>query len=216
MKQSTFGACIRIFFWAILIVIGSRVIVPLPLIPITLQTCIVVLAGLVEGPLVGFAASLLYFTAGLCGLPVFASAGGGMAFLTYPSAGFVLAFPLGGALAGLAGRKAGKRYNMAWGFLAGLAAHVIILASGAIGLMINADVKSADAFRVQWSFMPGGVAKSAVAALIAALPFFDPGSERVKSFLDKQNWISMEKGDFSDDAMDLRQEYGIGEDQSDD
>ena len=70
-------------------------------VPITLQTLAVVLAGLVLGPWRGFLATVLYLAVGFAGLPVFAGGAAGIAVLSKPSIGYLLAFPVGAAVAGL-------------------------------------------------------------------------------------------------------------------
>ena len=69
--------------------------------PITLQTFGVILAGLVLGWRRGGLAALLYLALGLVGLPIFAEGTGGVAVLSKPSVGYLLAFPVAAALAGL-------------------------------------------------------------------------------------------------------------------
>src|SRR6185436_7957568 len=70
-------------------------------VPITLQTFAVILAGLVLGWRRGGLAALLYVVLGLAGLPIFSGGVGGVAVLAGPSVGYLLAFPLGAALAGV-------------------------------------------------------------------------------------------------------------------
>ena len=69
--------------------------------PITLQTFGVILAGLVLGWRRGGLAALLYLALGLVGLPIFAEGTGGVAVLSKPSVGYLLAFPVAAALAGV-------------------------------------------------------------------------------------------------------------------
>lgn len=85
---------------AILTALGAKVHAPLSLLPITLQTAAVVFAGLWAGSRIGAAAQITYLTIGLAGLPVFALPGAGPAYFAGPTAGYLLAFPLGAWLAG--------------------------------------------------------------------------------------------------------------------
>lgn len=85
---------------AILTVIGAKVHAPLTFLPITLQTAAVVFAGLWAGSRLGAAAQISYLIMGLSGLPVFAMPGAGPAYFAGPTAGYLLAFPLGAWLAG--------------------------------------------------------------------------------------------------------------------
>lgn len=93
--------------FAALTVLGARIAVPLPGIPVpfTFQVVAVLLAGVLLGPALGAASQALYLAAGLAGLPVFA-AGGGAAYLLGPTGGYLLAFPVAAAVAGgLSGRS---------------------------------------------------------------------------------------------------------------
>ncbi len=140
-------------------------------VPITLQTLAVVLAGLVLGPWRGFLATLLYLLVGFAGLPVFAAGAAGLAQLAKPSVGYLLAFPLGAAVAGALARLfAGRRGWLQYlgFFLAGLAGSVVIHAAGIAGLVLVARMPLPDAFVVDLAFWPGDLLKMFVASAIAA------------------------------------------------
>lgn len=101
--------------FAALMVAGAYIQIPFPLMPLTFQTVISVLAGLLLGAKKGAAAMSVYCFAGLAGLPVF-TAGGGIAYALKPSFGYVIGFiaaaAVGGAIAG--GKKCGAgRYIVA-------------------------------------------------------------------------------------------------------
>ena len=57
--------------FAALIAIGTHIKIPTPLLPLTLQTLFVVMAGLVLGRKLGALSVCVYVLAGLMGLPVF-------------------------------------------------------------------------------------------------------------------------------------------------
>jgi biotin transport system substrate-specific component len=89
--------------------LASQFALPIPgtPVPITLQPLVVVLAGLLLGPVDGAAAMIVYLVAGLAGLPVFAPMGApGLARLLGPTGGYILAYPVAAAVAGRFG--AGK------------------------------------------------------------------------------------------------------------
>ncbi|HET7187408.1 MAG TPA: biotin transporter BioY, partial [Gemmatimonadaceae bacterium] len=68
-------------------------------VPITLQPFVVVLAGLLLGPVDAAAAMVLYLVAGAAGLPVFAPIGApGLARLLGPTGGYLLAYPVAAAV----------------------------------------------------------------------------------------------------------------------
>ncbi|HQY99561.1 MAG TPA: biotin transporter BioY [Propionicimonas sp.] len=139
-------------------------------VPITLQTLAVVLAGLVLGPWRGSLATLLYLAVGFAGLPVFAGGAAGLAVLAKPSVGYLLAFPIGAAIAGFVAKlfvdwRGAKQYLGF--FLAGLAASLFIHAAGIVGLMLVAKMSLSAAFLLDLAFWPGDVAKMFVASAIA-------------------------------------------------
>lgn len=139
-------------------------------VPITLQTLAVVLAGLVLGPWRGFLATLLYLAVGFAGLPVFAGGAAGVAGLTKPSVGYLLAFPLGALVAGALARlfvgwTGAKQYLGL--FLAGLAGSVVIHAAGIVGLMVVLQLSLSAAFLADLPFWPGDVAKMFAASAVA-------------------------------------------------
>lgn len=79
-------------FFTILFVLASKIVIPLGIIPLTLQPLVVILAGVLLSPKQIGISYALYFLMGLLGLPVFAS-GGGISYVLQPSFGFLLAFP---------------------------------------------------------------------------------------------------------------------------
>lgn len=141
-----------------------------PGVPITLQTLAVVLAGLVLGPWRGCLATLLYLAVGFAGLPVFAGGAAGLAVLAKPSVGYLLAFPIGAAVAGALARlfvgTRGARQYLGL-FLAGLAGSLVIHAFGIVGLVLMARLAFADAFLTDLVFWPGDLAKMFVASAVA-------------------------------------------------
>ncbi len=109
---------------------------PLPLVPLTLQTLFVYLAGGLLGPRDGSLSQILFLLFGLIGLPVFGM-GGGPAYVMQPTFGYLLAFPLA---AWTVGKLADHSNNPpGWTRLIGahLAAMSIILLLGAVYLYVT-------------------------------------------------------------------------------
>lgn len=79
--------------FTVLYVITSKIVIPIGIIPITLQTLTVILAGVLLQPKLIFISYGLFLIMGLIGLPVFAS-GGGISYVLQPSFGFLLSFPV--------------------------------------------------------------------------------------------------------------------------
>ena len=144
-------------------------------VPITLQTIGVMLAGVVLGPLRGFLAVSLYLAVGFAGLPIFADQTGGPSTFTKPSIGYLLAFPIAAALAGflvkyVAGRK-GATSALAI-FACSLAGSILVIhPAGIAGLMWRLPDGAnsfEDAFNIDKVFWLGDLVKTALVAMVAA------------------------------------------------
>lgn len=144
-------------------------------VPITLQTFGVMLAGVLLGPRRGALAVLLYLVVGLAGLPVFAQGTGGLAVLGKPSAGYLLAFPLAAALAGLLVGRA-RRLPRRWLPLAvfGAATAGSLLVTHPLGITVmgaRMGLSASEAVAAGAVFLPGDVIKNALVAVVAAAVF---------------------------------------------
>ncbi len=151
------------------VAICAHVSVPLYFtpVPVTLQTLAVILVGLAFGPTLGFSAMVLYLAEGAMGLPVFSPHGpGGIAQLLGPTAGYLLSYPFAAATAGLVVRTIHPgRSQFPAAVLAGIAASVIILSTGAgwIALLLHLAPGAAWHMAVA-PFLPGEVLKVTAAA----------------------------------------------------
>ena len=107
---------------------SAYVQIPFPLIPLTFQTVVSVLAGLLLGAKKGAISMAVYAFIGLLGIPVF-TAGGGIYYVLKPSFGYVLGFVASAAVAGVTAGRAGLPL---WRYV--LAALAAFLADYAIGI----------------------------------------------------------------------------------
>lgn len=86
-----------------LMVASAFISIPFPLVPLTFQTAVAILCGLLLGWKKGIISMTAYMVAGLIGIPVFA-AGGGIYYVLKPSFGYILGFiaaaGVGGAICG--------------------------------------------------------------------------------------------------------------------
>mgnify|MGYP000968899222 CR=1 FL=1 len=98
MKISTRELIITSLFTALMIA-GSFIRIPFPLLPVTLQTVFCALAGLIIGPKLGALSMVIYTALGLTGVPVFAQ-GGGITYIFNHSFGFILGFIAGAYIIG--------------------------------------------------------------------------------------------------------------------
>lgn len=73
--------------------------IPFPFVPLTFQTAVAILSGLLLGVKKGAVSMSAYAAAGIIGLPVFAS-GGGFSYVLMPSFGYILGFIAAATAAG--------------------------------------------------------------------------------------------------------------------
>ncbi|WP_138751512.1 biotin transporter BioY [Paenibacillus sinopodophylli] len=103
MQRNNIRSLVFIALFAALFIIMSSLTIKLggSLVPITLQTLGVVLAGLFLSPRNAFLSIFIVIVLTAIGLPLF-SGGGGIAQLTGPTGGFIFAFPFCALLVSLA------------------------------------------------------------------------------------------------------------------
>lgn len=172
MSQAAHIPSIHRLVWtgllASLIAVGAAISIPLgpiSLVPVTLQTMFVMLAGLILGPRGGAFVILLYFAAGSLGLPVFSGGKSGVAVFLGPTGGFLTGFLPAAILAGFAGGYPLKQAKTVLLYCA--TATSITLIIGTIQLMILLDVSLTKAIVTGVTpFLPGAVLKCLGAAAI--------------------------------------------------
>lgn len=76
-----------------LIIVGTFIRIPIPVIPFTLQFLFTMLAGILLGAKLGTSSVCVYIIMGLIGIPVFAE-GGGFAYIFKPSFGYIIGFAI--------------------------------------------------------------------------------------------------------------------------
>lgn len=115
---------------------ASQIAIPMPgtPVPFTLQPMLVVLAGMLLGPVYGAASMALYLALGAAGLPVFTPIGApGVARLLGPTGGYLIAYP---AAAFVAGALSRRTTTLAGRFVAAIAGMALIFAGGLAQLTI--------------------------------------------------------------------------------
>ena len=141
------------------------------IVPITLQTFGVLLAGAVLGARRGFLAVLLYLVVGAAGLPVFSGGAGGLAVLAGPTAGYLLGFPLAAGLCGFLVERL-PRHKLATSvpliFLCGVVSSALCIHTlGMAGLVLRADLTWGEAFDIDKVFWIGDLLKNLAMAVVA-------------------------------------------------
>jgi biotin transport system substrate-specific component len=114
---------------SLLVAASAQVQVPLPVVPITLQSLAVLAVGAALGWRLAAAALVLYALEGVAGLPVFAGFKAGPAVLFGPTGGYILGFVLAAAAVGWLAERGFDRTIVRM-FLAMLVGAVLIYVPG--------------------------------------------------------------------------------------
>lgn len=142
-------------------------------VPLTLQTLAVTLTAAILGPWRGASAVLIYLALVAVGLPVAAGLKGGLGVFAGPTGGFLVGFVPMVIVVGFLARWALRRIRgprLAVGlFAAGVAGIPVLYAVGVPWFAQVASVSVTEAMTtVMWAFIPGDLAKAAVAAAVTA------------------------------------------------
>jgi biotin transport system substrate-specific component len=147
--------------------IGAYIVIPLPLVPITLQTFFVSLAAALLGGALGALSQVVYVLIGMLGLPVFAGGKGGFGVLMGPTGGYLAGFIVGAYIIGRL-IEAKKNPGFAWIVSAMIIGHIALYALGVGQLMLVAKLSLGKALAVGViPTLPGGVIKILAAAFVA-------------------------------------------------
>ena len=93
------GELSLVALFAALTGIGGFVRIPIPYVPLTLQTLMVMFSGLILGGRLGALSQLVYTLVGLMGIPIFAQ-GGAPGYVLQPTFGYLLGFVCGAYIIG--------------------------------------------------------------------------------------------------------------------
>jgi len=146
--------------------IGAYIIIPLPPVPITLQTLFLNLSGALLGGYLGALSQVVYILLGVIGLPVFAGGKAGLGVLLGPTGGYLFGFILGAYIVGkLIAVK--KKPGFIWTVSAMLVGMVVIYGLGILQLTLVARLSWQKAVAVgALPFLPGDIVKIVLASLI--------------------------------------------------
>lgn len=147
--------------------IGSLIIIPMPPVPITLQTLFTGLAGVLLGSYAGALSQIVYVLLGIIGLPVFAGGKAGLGILLGPTGGYLVGFIVGAYVIGKI-VESRKEPGLLWITISLVVGNLVIYTLGVMQLSLVAHlsiVKSLLAGVVP--FLAGDLIKLAAAALIA-------------------------------------------------
>ena len=146
------------------------IMLPIIPVPITVQTLGVMLAGSILGAQRGFFSLLIFLVLTLVGVPTLAGAMGGLPAFFLPSAGFLLAWPLGAYVVGLCTEYFWPRLNLFKAILSNFLGGVVVLyCIGIPWLAISAHMTLAHAAIASLIFVPGDIIKVGLAAWTALI-----------------------------------------------
>lgn len=164
---------VLVSLFAALTAVGAFIKIPIPHVPFTLQTLVVMFAGLILGSRRGALSQVLYLVLGLMGLPIFAL-GGGPAYILQPSFGFLLGFAPGAFVIGKI-LDDGKSPSYARILISLLLGQGVIYLFGLSYLYLNLNfilhktISISSVFMAGFLvFLPGDILKTLIAALVAA------------------------------------------------
>lgn len=158
--------------FALLTALGAYASVRIPgsAVPVTMQTLVVSLAGVLLGARLGAASQATYLLAGALGAPVFSGGAAGFAWLLGPTGGFLLSFPLAAAVTGLLTARALERPGMrgALRLAAGILLGTFVVFAGGWAQLTLLTGDPVNAARVGvLPFLAGDVVKVVAATLVA-------------------------------------------------
>lgn len=145
---------------------GAYMIIPFPLVPITLQTFFLYLAASLLGGHLAALSQIVYLLLGVIGLPVFAGGKAGIGVLFGPTGGYLLGFV---AAAYIVGKLSQGRNKPGLGRLivSMLAGTLVIYICGLTQLSLVADLSVPKALSVGvLPFLPGDAIKITAAAVV--------------------------------------------------
>jgi biotin transport system substrate-specific component len=153
-----------------LLTFSAKINLPLPYVPMTLQTLVVLVIGAAYGWRLGSATVIVYLAEGATGLPVFAGPVGGLAPLLGPTAGYLVGFVAAAFTTGWLSERGWDRSPPLL-FVAMGAGHTIILAAGFAWLVFGMKLGFEKAWLVGIApFVAASVIKNALgAALVPAI-----------------------------------------------
>ncbi|MDD3049245.1 MAG: biotin transporter BioY [Bacilli bacterium] len=169
MKLDVRSMCLCSMF-SVLIAVGAFIKIPISIVPITMQTLFVVLAGMILGKKNATISVLLYIVIGLIGLPVFAN-GGGIAYVLQPSFGYLLGFVVSAWLVGLLSEKTSQMSKLIISAIIGM---IVIYVIGIIYFAFIQHFYYGVDFTLDWLFyylfivyLPGDTISCILAGWIA-------------------------------------------------
>lgn len=155
-------------FGTLLLAISSYIEVPMYPVPVTMQTFAVALIGALYGWRLGGITITAWLVEGAMGMPVLAGGSAGLHHFVGPTAGYLFAFPIAGALMGWLVEHGWNEKRMGLAFIGMLLSNAVCLLPGAAWLSNMIGAEQAIALGVT-PFLLGAVLKSALGVAMLKL-----------------------------------------------
>ena len=153
-----------------LLCVASQIQIPLPGVPVSLSLLAVHLCAMLLKTKQAVFSVLAYLLLGLCGVPVFAGFASGPAAVLGPTGGFLFSYPLCVLCTSLLIRRFGRSLGRL--FLFALVSSFLCMAFGVSWFMLITKTPLTFPSLAYWLlFIPGDVAKAALASVLAVRLF---------------------------------------------
>lgn len=158
--------------FAALLAISGQISIPMVPAPITWQTLVVMLSGLLLGPRLAFISNTVFIALVAIGAPLLAGGNGGIGALFGPTGGFVFSWPIAALLIGWSVQKIASRGEIRiWHLLSVniLGGIILIYLIGVPWLMAVADLpyNFDNLMKACFIFIPGDLIKAVIGAFLA-------------------------------------------------
>ena len=175
-KRSLAVKAVFVLAGTLLLALASQISVPMVPVPITMQTFAVTMIGALYGWRLAGLTILAWLGQAMLGFPILANGSGGIAPFAGPTAGYLVSFPIIGALTGLLAARGWTGDRIILSFAAHLTANLLCLAMGGVWLAYLIGAEKAWLLGVA-PFILGAVLKSALAAaVLKGIRIYDGGA----------------------------------------
>lgn len=164
-ERSSLWQIAAVVLGTLFLALSSYVEVPMVPVPMTMQTFAVAMVGALYGWRLGGVTIVAWLIEGAIGLPVLSGGAGGAVHFVGPTAGYLFAFPVAGAVVGWLAEQGWNGRRPVRAFVAALAGNLTCLALGGIWLAVMVGAQDAFNYGVA-PFLVGAVLKSALGAAV--------------------------------------------------
>jgi biotin transport system substrate-specific component len=165
-RSGALRAIVLVVAGTALLTLSAKIKLPLPYVPMTLQTLVVLLIGAAYGWRLGVTTVIAYLGEGAAGLPVFAGPFGGLEPLIGPTAGYLFGFVAAAGITGWLSERGWDR-SVPRLFVAMGMGHIVILAAGFAWLAFGIKLGAEKAWLVgAMPFIAASVIKNALGAVL--------------------------------------------------